>query len=107
MLAFAGFFAGAEMEHRLVDLDPLIQSLRPDVVVHEVAELAAPLAATSVGIPFVTVGFGPLLDPAVATAVASVVAPRWIERGLEPPRWGGLYRDLYLDPCPPACKCRK
>jgi UDP:flavonoid glycosyltransferase YjiC (YdhE family) len=100
LVAFTRFFADSELKRRLVDLEPLVQSLRPDIIVHEIAELAALLAAAAADIPLVTVGFGPLLDPAVASAAADVVTPLWVERGLRPPRWAGLYRDLYLDPCP-------
>jgi UDP:flavonoid glycosyltransferase YjiC (YdhE family) len=102
MVAFTRFFAGMEMEPRLLDLERIIRDLKPDVLVHEVAELAAPLAAAAAGLPLVTLGFGPLLDPAVADAVSGVVAGAWRARGLPEPRWGGLYHGLYLDPCPPA-----
>ena len=102
LVAFTRCFAGSELTQRLSDLGPLIRALRPNVLVHEIAELAAPLAAAAAGIPLVTVGFGPLLDPAVADAAGNVAAPAWRERGLKPARWAGLYGGLYLDPCPPS-----
>ena len=69
---------------------------------HEVAELAAPLAAASAGLPWATVGFGPLLQPDVAVLAGDAVAPLWRERGLEKRPVAGLYEHLYVDPCPPA-----
>lgn len=102
MANFTRFFVGVEMEPRLRDLEGLIRSRRPDVIVHEIAEVASPLAAAAAGLPLVTMGFGPLLDPEVAQAVSAAGAHLWQARGLEAPRWGGLYRDLYIDPCPPA-----
>ncbi|MEJ1938640.1 hypothetical protein WDZ92_51245, partial [Nostoc sp. NIES-2111] len=100
LIAFSRFFAGPELAARLTDLEPLATKLKPDVIVHEVAELSAPIVAASQGIPLVTVGFGPLLELSVADAAAQTAAPFWIARGLAPARWAGLYRDLYLDPCP-------
>lgn len=99
-IAFSQFFAGPELAARLVDLEPLVMDLRPDVILHEAAELAAPLVAAAAGIPLVTVGFGPLLELAVSDAAAETAAPFWKARGLASARWAGSYRDLYLDPCP-------
>jgi UDP:flavonoid glycosyltransferase YjiC (YdhE family) len=69
--------------------------------VHEIAELAAPIAATLAGIPWVTVGYGPLLQPEVADIAGEAVAPLWREKGLAAPRQAGLYKHLYVDPYPP------
>ena len=53
-------------------------------------------------IPVATVGYGPLLEPDVAEAAGVAAEPFWRARGLSPPRWAGLYRELYVDPCPPS-----
>ena len=100
--AFGRWFAGIEAPPRLVDLDRICAAFRPDVLVHEVAELAAPLAAASAGLPWVTVGYGPLLQPNVAASAGEGMEPLWQARGLAVPPWGGLYQHLYVDPCPPA-----
>jgi UDP:flavonoid glycosyltransferase YjiC (YdhE family) len=94
------------LEPRLRDIEANCLPRRPDIIVHEVAELAAPIAATVAGTPVVTVGFGPLLDPDVAEAAGVAAEPVWRARGLSVPRWAGLYRDLYVDPCPPALQIR-
>jgi UDP:flavonoid glycosyltransferase YjiC (YdhE family) len=104
--AFTRFFAGKELEPRLRDIEVNCLSRRPNIIVHEVAELAAPIAAALAGVPVVTVGFGPLLDPDVAEAAGLAAEPFWRARGLSLPRWAGLYRDLYVDPCPPSLQIR-
>jgi len=63
---------------------------------------AAPFAGALTRIPVATVGYGPLLEPDVAEAAGVAAEPFWRARGLSPPRWAGLYRELYVDPCPPS-----
>jgi MGT family glycosyltransferase len=48
------------------------------------------------------VGFGPLLQPEVATLAGNGVSQLWQERGLPQRPQAGLYEHLYIDPCPPA-----
>jgi hypothetical protein len=72
---FTRFFAERELEPRLRGIDRICLARRPDVIVHGVAELAAPLAAGLAGTPAATVGFGPLLDPDVAEAAGLAAAP--------------------------------
>jgi UDP:flavonoid glycosyltransferase YjiC (YdhE family) len=102
IFVFTRFFAGKALEPRLRDIEAKCLPRRPDIIVHEIAEFAAPIAAELAHVPLVTVGFGPLLKPDVAEAGGIAAAPSWRARGLTPPMWGGLYRDLYVDPCPPA-----
>jgi hypothetical protein len=45
----------------LADLFPLVRSWRPDLVVNDAAEFAAPIAATAIGVPHVTHAFGALV----------------------------------------------
>ena len=71
-------------------------------MVHEVAELAAPLVSTSLGIPYVDVGFGSLIPRRLLEAAGAAARPHWSARGLEPGPVAGLFRYLYVDPCPPA-----
>lgn len=101
-MAFGRWFSGVEAPPRLADLDRICAAFRPDLLVHEVAELATPLAAARAAVPWVTVGFGPLLRPEVAALAGEGVAQLWHDRDLPMPRWAGLYRHLYVDPCPPS-----
>jgi UDP:flavonoid glycosyltransferase YjiC (YdhE family) len=99
---FTQLFVGVELAPRLRDLSAIIELWSPDVIVHEVAEPAAPIAATAAGLPYVTSGFGPLLSPAIAAQVGRAAAPHWRAAGLVPHPRAGLYEHLYFDPCPPA-----
>ena len=85
----------------LADLMPLVREWRPAVVVHDAAELAAPIAAAAVGVPNVTHAFGALLPEARVRAAGEEVAPLWRSEGLEPRPYGGAYDHLYLDIYPP------
>jgi Erythromycin biosynthesis protein CIII-like, N-terminal domain len=46
-------FANLELVPRADDLDSIIDAWQPDLIVHEVAELAAPLVAAAHGIPYI------------------------------------------------------
>jgi UDP:flavonoid glycosyltransferase YjiC (YdhE family) len=66
------------------------------------AVLAAPMIAAARGLRCVDVGFGALVDRSLLQAAAEAAAPHWMGRGLEPDAIAGLFRDLYVDPCPPS-----
>lgn len=98
---FGRVFAGLDLPARLTDLRAIIDKWAPDLLVHELAEFAGPLAAELAGIPHVTSGYGPLLEPEVAEIAATAAGPCWATAGLDP-SGARLYRSLYLDPCPPG-----
>jgi UDP:flavonoid glycosyltransferase YjiC (YdhE family) len=77
---------------------------RPDVLVHDAAELAAPLAAAAAGLPSVCLGFGELVPERSARAAGDAVAPLWEAAGLEPDPWAGSYRGLYVDLYPASLR---
>ena len=84
------------------DLLALARDWRPDLLVHEHGELAAPLVGALLGTPSVTHSFGgavPAPDPGRG---AAEVAPLWAAEGLEPPPYAGCFSSLYLDICPPS-----
>jgi UDP:flavonoid glycosyltransferase YjiC (YdhE family) len=101
-VTFGQWFSAIDTPPRLIDLERICAEFKPDLLIHEVAELATPLAGAAAGLPWVTVGFGPLLQPDVARLAGDGVAPLWTARGLLQPAWAGLYQHLYVDPCPPA-----
>ncbi len=86
----------------LGDLELLVQSWRPDVVLHETWEFAGPIAAASAGIPSICQTLGLRIDDRILDSVAAAVAPLWEQRGLEPDPTAGLYRSLCLDTMPPS-----
>ena len=95
-------FANLELVPRADDLDSIVDTWRPDVVVHEVAEFAAPLIATAHKTPYVDVSYGSLIGSSLLRATADAAAPHWRARGLEPHPVAGLFRYLYVDTCPPS-----
>jgi UDP:flavonoid glycosyltransferase YjiC (YdhE family) len=94
-LFFSELFVRRELPARLAALTAIVAAWRPDAIVNEVAEYAGPIAATAEELPYVTAGYGPLVQPSVAERAAEATIPFWDAAGVEPvePR-------AYLDPCP-------
>jgi UDP:flavonoid glycosyltransferase YjiC (YdhE family) len=86
----------------LADLLPLARSWRPELVVNDAAEFAAPIAAVMLGVPHVTHAFGALLREERVREAGQATAVLWQAEGLEPPPYGGLYEHLYVDIYPPS-----
>ena len=97
---FKELFVRVELEPRANDLLKIVERWAPHVVVHDVAEFAAPLVATIVGVPYVEHSYGPAIQNDVLRAAGDATAPFWTSHGLAPHPLGGLYRYLYLDVCP-------
>ena len=99
---FAAFFARAAGPVMQRDLPAILDRVRPDVVVREVAELGvAPMAAAR-GIPLVTVAFSGVLPEAARRDVMSDLGPLWHAEGLDDPSWDDVYGQMYLHPFPPS-----
>ncbi len=88
----------------LAELLPLAREWSPDLVVHDAAELAAPLVAAAIGIPSVVKSFGAVVPSHRLEAAGELVAPWWHSLGLEPGPFAGCYRTLYLDVYPPGLR---
>ncbi len=99
---FTELFVRVELEPRANDLSKIIERWSPHVVVHDVAEFAAPLVATILGVPYVEHSYGPAIQNDVIRAAGEATAPYWSSHGLAPHPLGGFYRYLYLDVCPPS-----
>lgn len=84
------------------ELQRLVHDWKPDLVVHEATEFAAPAVAAAAGIQSVTHGFGLLTPPERVADAAQRAAPVWERLGVAPRPYGGFYEDLYLDICPPS-----
>ncbi|WP_299441606.1 glycosyltransferase [uncultured Phycicoccus sp.] len=87
---------GDSAAERLTDLEPLARRWKPDVVVHEMLELAGPVLADRLGVPAVVHGFGPLFP--FYEMIAGAVAER---PGLEDV-WGLLSAEECVDVTPPS-----
>jgi UDP:flavonoid glycosyltransferase YjiC (YdhE family) len=99
---FPRLFGELGMAPMVDDLLPLAQQWQPHVLLHEAAELAAPLVAAALGIPNVTHGFGAIVLPGRVAQAGLFTAPVWQEHGLEQPEFAGCYEHLYLDIYPPS-----
>jgi hypothetical protein len=101
---FPHLFGTVAAPHRLTDLLALVNDWRPDVVVHDASELAAPIAAASIGVLNVCHSFGALMPTERVAAASEAVAPLRQQAGLLPREWAGLYDHLYLDVYPPSLR---
>lgn len=100
--AFPRMFGLGGTPPMLADLLPLVQEWQPDLMVHEPAELAAPLAAALTSTRLVTHSWGGPVPPPILSAAAEVLAPLWVEHGLEVAPHAGEFRDGYLQLMPPS-----
>ena len=87
---------------RAADLFPIVESWRPDVLVHDETEFGGPVAAAVVGIPHVDHSVGILRPLHMARLAREALTPLWDEKGVDLGELGGLFRYLYLDVCPPT-----
>ena len=87
---------------RAADLVPLVREWAPDIVVHDVTDFAAPLAAALAGRPSALHGWGVPVPGKLMLRAAAKAGEVWQEHGLDPPTTGGMFGGLYLSLCPPS-----
>lgn len=102
--AFPRVFAEIAAGEMLEPVRAAIADQRPDVVLHDAAELAAPLAAAEAGIPSVCHGYGQIVPEAAVREAGDVLRHRWLAAGTEPDAYAGSYRHLYIDIYPPSLR---
>jgi UDP-N-acetylglucosamine transferase subunit ALG13 len=102
LFMFPRIFGSVRAGPMLADLLPVVREWQPNLIVHDAADLAAPIAAATIEVPSVNHGFGGLLPRERVAAADAVVAPLWEAHGLEPRPYGGCYDHLYLDIFPPS-----
>jgi UDP:flavonoid glycosyltransferase YjiC (YdhE family) len=99
---FSRIFALLHAPPKLSNLLELLRSRPFDVIVHDSADLAAPIAASGLGLPTVNHSFGAMVPLAVLDYASELVAPLWRTAGLEPEPYAGAFRGLYVDISPPC-----
>lgn len=99
---FPRLFGSGFTPAMLDDLLPLARGWRPDLLVHEQGELAAPLVGELLGLPHVTHAFGGAVPAPFIEDAAGRVAHLWSAHGLTVPDHAGCFTSLYLDICPPS-----
>ena len=95
-------FVDIAARNRALDLVPLATQWAPDVVVHDVSEFAAPVAAALTGAQLVTHGIT-LVNPSVElTAIVRPAMERLCDGWGLPDVDAVAYAGSYLDICPPG-----
>jgi UDP:flavonoid glycosyltransferase YjiC (YdhE family) len=102
--AFAWRFGAIDAPAKVEELLEAAKSWRPDLIVHESADFAAPLVAEALDIPSVHQGFGRRVPTACFERAAQEVEPLWDALGLSPAPLGGSFRGGYIDICPPSLR---
>jgi len=97
---FPALFGAGLTPAMVPDLLAAGRDIRPDLLIHEQAELASPLVGTVLGVPSITHAFGGAVPADFVAAAAERVAPLWAEYGLSVPPYAGCFDTAYLDICP-------
>lgn len=100
--AFTSRFALIEAPAKLAALRELVEAWEPDLLVHEAADLAAPIAAASAGVPRANHSFGRIIPRPCLERAAVETERLWNEAGLEAEPLCGSYAGPYVDICPPS-----
>lgn len=95
-------YAVGDAPDRLADLTALTARWRPDLIVFEPCDLAAPIVAAALGVPTVLHAFGRALPAACYLGSAPYVEPLWGTGGAAMPPLCGMYEGQYVDICPPG-----
>ncbi|MGZ4410052.1 MAG: glycosyltransferase [Gaiellaceae bacterium] len=101
-LSYDWRFARVDAPTKLPELLRAATGWRPDLLVHDAAELSGPPVAALLGIPSANQGFGQVIPAACHENAADAVGALWDAVGLEPEPWNGMYRGAYVDICPPS-----
>ena len=100
--AFSSRFAMIDAPAKLQELRAVAGEWKPDLIVHESADLAAPIVAAVLGVPSVNHGWGRLVPRACFERAAAVTDSLWESQGLDPEPLCGAFRGRYIDICPPS-----
>jgi UDP:flavonoid glycosyltransferase YjiC (YdhE family) len=97
-----GLFAGVRIDPMLADLGRIIPGWRPDLLIHDSAEMAGAIAAEIAGIPHAEHSFGVLRPVELRRRSTAALAPVAERLGVPNPGTGGIGGELYIDICPPG-----
>jgi hypothetical protein len=101
---FTSRFAKIEAPAKLEELRDITVHWKPDLIVHESADLAAPIVAAALGVPSVHHGWGRLVPRACFELAAAATDSLWQSQGLDPEPLCGAFRGRYVDICPPSLR---
>ncbi len=98
----AHMFAGVAGPAKVADVVATIDAWKPDLVVHDAIDFAAPVAAAHRRLPWAAHSFGAIQPEEFWALAGDLMAPTWEAWGVGPLPAGGVFRHLYLDICPPS-----
>jgi UDP:flavonoid glycosyltransferase YjiC (YdhE family) len=101
-VVFPLLFGAARATPMLAALLPVARQWRPDLLVHEHGELAAPLVASVLGVAHAVHAFGGGIPAGILADGSRSVVGLWSQHGLTMPAYAGCFEHLYLDICPPS-----
>ncbi len=97
----AGMFVDICVPAVLADVQRLLD-WKPDVIIREEGEFAAPVVAELAGVPCAEHSWGPVRPRRQRESAVAALTPIWLAHGLEPDPMCGVHRSLYFDICPPS-----
>ena len=97
-----GLFGGVRVEPMLADLDHVFDEWRPDLLIHDSAEMAGGIAAERASIAHAEHSIGLLRPRELRQLSTDALDPICKRLGVRNPGVGGINRELYLDLCPPG-----
>lgn len=101
-LLFTHLFAEGHATAKLPELLDAARAWRPEAIVYESADLAAPAVAAALELPVAHHSFGVMVPLAALERASKHMAPLWRSVGAEPDAHAGAFRGLYIDLCPPS-----
>jgi UDP:flavonoid glycosyltransferase YjiC (YdhE family) len=101
-LLFPRMFGTIEAPAKLPALREIVRTWRPDLLIHESADLAAPIAAAEADVPSANHSFGLLVPLDILARAAMETERLWDDVGLPPEPFGGAFRGVYVDIAPPS-----
>ncbi len=104
---FGKLFGAGRTPAMLADLLPIAADFAPDLVVSDAADLAGPIVAAKHGVPGVAHSFGALLPAKRLESAAVEVASLWVDQGLDPRPYCGVYDHGYIDIYPPSLQSQE
>ena len=98
----AGLFGRTRVPPMLDDLAGVIETWRPNLLIHDAVEMAGAIAAEVAGIAHAEHSFGLLRPKTFRRASTQALDDICADLGVRNPGVGGIDGELYLDICPPT-----
>jgi UDP:flavonoid glycosyltransferase YjiC (YdhE family) len=104
---FPLLFGSIDAPAKVDELRSIVTTWKPDLVVHDACDLAAPIAAAERDLPSAHHSFGRMIPPAIIKGAGSVTEPLWRAIGLAPEPYSGMFRGVFVDIAPPSLQSEK